>query len=57
MTILMALYTLYPPLLSLLELQVEAGRDLELSSLAPLPGCWGPVLLQQWGDNYFRNSS
>ena len=46
MTILLAGYVLYPPLVSLLELQLEAGKDLELSSLAPFPGCWGPVLLQ-----------
>ena len=46
-TILLAGCILYPPLVSLLELQLEAGKDLELSSLAPLPGCWGPVLLQQ----------
>ena len=46
-SVLLALYsTLYPPLVSLLELQLEAGKDLELSSLAPFPGCWGPVLLQ-----------
>ena len=46
MTILLAGSILYPPLVSLLELQLEAGKDLELSSLAPFPCCWGTVLLQ-----------